>query len=453
MNTFDFSKLKSKKKVEEESDSSDDEEVEDLNTFNGRQFKKDLIQNNYFPIYTERRGIYQLDTFFVPVKRIVKNKEKKGLQPYLLAVLMNYRIGFLAPFPKNYYEGRETRSGDLKDGTEKTSISVSSAGAKEALQKILKQIEKMGAFLEENEKMRAAKKLLKFNGVQVDKGGEFQGEFASYLGENNYTQYTVDPKKATKRQQGIVERLIRTLRQDENKFRKTDFMRFRRKSQKEPLIYKKRDVKKSKELLTSDDQTTVLDAVMQNYNFKARSRYAVKILRYVKKKAEDENLKKGTLATPVNLLSLGEEGEKQIIKYHQEKSKKIADYWEPRVEKIKKEGAYPIKFEDSINAFAKVTKKDIGSLKTDGKVHKYRKNGFGEKKSLHVDGKYKRSLKFSRDGKKYLPYDLFLKEDRGEMEKNRKNLKRRVRDANYTSKKKIKKENKLIKKLKKASLM
>lgn len=428
-------------------DEETDEEEEDFGQFKPNQQKKYIVRNKYFPIYADSPGHYQADTMMIRALKKVDGKMVEISIPYLIMMHINFRVAFIAPYPTNVKRDNDPSYGSRK---KKMYIAVDSKNALKAFKEI--QNEEIPDLISAaQEKMdKVPNDILNIKTVQVDEGGEFQKEFRAYLRAEGIHEYVIKPSETSKRGMGIIERLVRTLRQDVDRFRKSrgDFRHDWKKGRPK---YSKKAVEKSQSLLPVEQLTALLRKAVDYYNQKAPHRYVRKMKRYINNKTTNKNLKEGTPITPFSLLRNGRVNETKIIEFQQKITKLRGDYWKERVNKILKDGGNPIKWPDKLKAFDKVTSKSIGSRKTGGDIHTYQKRHRGPSLAVHAglgnnplvtdrrqDGSLRlnsgtgRSLGFDDSDYRYLPYDFFLPEDNQSIEKRRRENKiRRGRGSKY----------------------
>lgn len=377
---------------------------------------KNVIKQKFFPTYGDSPGHYMVDTFFMRSNRYndKKKKKRKIKLPGLIMMHLNFRIAFIAFYPLNFVKkpsdddyGMRTRS---EDPREKDSISVESKGALEALKEIINV--QLPAFKQKAKQMFDVKDkdlgLLDVKTLQSDDGGEFKKEFAEYCQQQNIHQYRIQPSETGKRAMGVIERMIRTLRQyiDAHKFvADLDMDEF-----EIPVdIYKK-----------------VFPDVMEAYNWELPHRYVHDFFKWEKglaKKLHLKGRKNNEFRFPGYFASDPERYDTLIEKWQSEKTKEIGDYWKPVIKKILNEGGYPIRSKDDL--FGKESFKRLRPYKNDFKVHLYKRRHQGDPRSVHrirrdhnpiridnentITGGTVRSLESLSSSRRYMPYDVDYK--------------------------------------------
>lgn len=432
----------------EEDEEKEDDREKVLGQFKPNQQKKYIVGNKFFPIYADSEGHYQADTVKFQATTERKGKIVNISVPYLLLVHINFRIAFIAQYPTKYNTEEDEGFGQKKS----VKFNESSKSALQAFRTL--QEEDIPDLIEEaQEKMKGVPNtILDVKTLQVDEGSEFAKDFLVYLKEKGIHRYVVEPGETSKRGMGIVERMVRTLRQDVDRFRRSGGKVSREKPGSD-VRYKREDIKKAETRLPVKTLTAILHRVVDKYNKEAPHRYVRKMKRRLQKKAVDENMKLGTAITPFSLLENGRQTESKIIEYQQRITKNRGDYWRTRTNKILEDGGNPIKWPDKLKAFDKVNTKNIQFKKAGGSIHTYQKRHRGQQLSVHagqgnnpvetsrrgdgslrIDSGTVRSIGFDDTNYRYLPYDFYLEGDGKVIEQRRReNKNRRGRGSQYSN--------------------
>ncbi len=385
--------------------------------FNERLERK-RIGNNYYPIYADEKdeGAYQADTFFM---RIKDQNGKNATAPFLLLIHINSRIAFVEPYENKYVKNAETADptyGSSKNPTRR--ISTGSASAANALKKIR---ERLDTFIDDaivaldndpnqkitRQKVKEIEKLLTIKHISFDEGSEFKRAFRDYCKENGIRLYTFKKEQTTKRSTGLVERLVRTLKNYNTQLKIEALGRGAENTR-----------------LNFRDTADYLHRTEDAYNFEERHRSIAKFFDDINEEPMGTGIDREI--TPVVMLRKPLEYNNKMIKRKQQRTRAVFEHWEEVVNKALTSDERPkvMVWKDRDKFATKESENfNLGPRVGKGEVHFYERRHDGQQEqSVHapydnqpvefnVDGTIHRgtarSFKFSKsDPRRYLPYDL-----------------------------------------------